>query len=205
MPDEPWTPRRALGAGSSISPSQFAHFVVRTPDLDGSATWYQAVLSARIVFRNNLLCFMTYDDEHHRIAFLHVDPEDSEVGTGAIDHVAYSFSDLGALLANYMRLKAIGIEPVRTINHGPTISFYYRDPQKIMLEFQVDNFDTDEGRNAFFYSDAFAKNPIGVIVSPDELIRQWESGVPWETIRARPSLPSGKTPMDMREERQFDR
>jgi catechol-2,3-dioxygenase len=105
MPDEPWTPRRALGAGSSISPSQFAHFVVRTPDLDGSATWYQAVLSARIVFRNNLLCFMTYDDEHHRIAFLHVDPEDSEVGTGAIDHVAYSFSDLGALLANYMRLR----------------------------------------------------------------------------------------------------
>ena len=167
--------RAALGDGSATPPSAFAHFVVKTADLDRTIAWYGAVLCAHIVFRNDLLCFMTYDHEHHRIAFIRVSTEDALEGSGAIDHVAYAFADLGELLSNYIRLKAIGIEPVRSINHGPTISFYYHDPQLVMIEFQIDNFDTEEGRAAFFSSDEFLVNPIGVVVDPDDLIRQWET------------------------------
>lgn len=112
-------------------------------------------------------------------------------------------TNLGDLLGNYYRLKSKGIEPVRTINHGPTISFYYRDPENVMLELQVDNFATHEESNAFFHSQGFAENPIGVLVEPDDLRTTWESGVPWEDIRRRPPLPAGVMPVDMQKERKI--
>src|SRR5712671_8197256 len=90
-----------------ISPAKFAHFVLRTGQFDKMAAWYQTVLAARIVFRDERLCFLSYDDEHHRVALIHIpglprrDPD--AVGT---DHVAYSYRDLGELLATYRRLKA---------------------------------------------------------------------------------------------------
>ena len=51
------------------------------------------------------------------------------------------------------------------INHGPTISFYYRNTVNVMLELQVDNFDTLESTHAFFHSKEFAENPIGSLLS----------------------------------------
>ena len=58
-------------------------------------------------------------------------------------------------------------------------------------------------RNAFFHSQGFAENPIGVLVEPDDLRTAWESGVPWEDIRRRPPLPAGVMPVDMQKERKI--
>jgi hypothetical protein len=69
-----------------------------------------------------------------------------------------------------------------------------------MLELQVDNFDTLEETTAFFQSEEFAENPIGVFVDPDNLRAAWEAGVSWEEIRRRPPLPEGKSVADMRVE-----
>ena len=46
----------------------------------------------------------------------------------------------------------------------------------------------------------FAANPIGVIFDPEQLIRDYEAGVPLDDLVRRPPLPPGKTPMDMRAE-----
>jgi catechol 2,3-dioxygenase-like lactoylglutathione lyase family enzyme len=181
-----------------ISPARFAHFVLRTGQFDRMAEWYKTVLAARIVFRDERLCFLSYDDEHHRLALIHRpglaqrDPESA--GT---DHVAYTYRDLGELLATYRRLKAHGILPHRPINHGVTTSMYYRDPDNNRVELQIDNFATAAELQGYFQSPAFAANPVGVTYEPEELCRRYESGEPMADLLRIPPLPEGKIPWDM--------
>jgi hypothetical protein len=156
------------------------------------------VLAARIVFRDERLCFLSYDDEHHRLALIHMPglaPRDPE--SAGTDHVAYSYRDLGELLANYRRLKAHGILPHWPINHGVTTSMYYRDPDNNRVELQIDNFATAEGCQAYFQSQAFADNPVGVTYDPEELCARYEAGEPIADLLRIPPLPVGKTPWDM--------
>ena len=150
-------------AAAPISPAKFAHFVLRTGQFDRMIEWYRTVLAARVVFRDEHLCFLSYDDEHHRLALINIpglgvrDPD--AVGT---DHVAYSYNNLGELLATYRRLKAAGILPHWPINHGVTTSMYYRDPDNNRVELQIDNFATVAELDGYFHSRAFAENPVGV-------------------------------------------
>ena len=44
--------------------------------------WYCALLDARVVFENDLLCFMTFDDEHHRVALLRRRPSSKSAPRG---------------------------------------------------------------------------------------------------------------------------
>jgi len=84
------SPARRIST-EAISPAKFAHFVLRTGQLDTMAEWYRTLLNARVVFRDQMLCFLSYDDEHHRLALINMpgagvrDPH----STGT-DHVAYS-------------------------------------------------------------------------------------------------------------------
>jgi catechol 2,3-dioxygenase-like lactoylglutathione lyase family enzyme len=181
-----------------ISPAKFAHFVLRTGQIDRVAEWYRIVLNARIVFRNDMLCFLSYDDEHHRLALINIPgaPVRDPDSTGT-DHVAYSYKDLGELLATYRRLKAHGILPHWPINHGVTTSMYYRDPDNNRVELQIDNFPTVEELQGYFQSRAFADNPVGVTYDPEQLCRDYEAGVPIPDLLRLPPLPEGKTPWDM--------
>ena len=113
------------------------------------------------------------------------------------DHVAYTYRDLGDLLATYRRLKAHGILPHWPINHGVTTSMYYRDPDNNRVELQIDNFPTAEELQGYFQSAAFAANPVGVTYDPEELCRDYEAGVPMADLLRIPPLPEGKTPWDM--------
>src|SRR5580658_3452879 len=66
-------PMRQLSpATQPISPAKFAHFVLRTGQFETMAKWYQTVLAARVVFRDEMLCFLSYDDEHHRLALINI-------------------------------------------------------------------------------------------------------------------------------------
>ena len=190
--------RRLDAASRPISPAKFAHFVLRTGQFDKMAEWYTTVLAARTVFRDDRLCFLSYDDEHHRLALIHVPglaPRDpAAAGT---DHVAYSYRDLGELLATYRRLKGHSIQPHWPINHGVTTSMYYRDPDNNRVELQIDNFATSAELDGYFHSAAFAANPVGVTYDPEELCRKYEAGVPIADLLRIPPLPEGKTPWDM--------
>jgi len=53
-----------------IRPTKFAHVVYRTRRFDAMVNWYQTVFGATIQYRNPALAFLTYDDEHHRVALL---------------------------------------------------------------------------------------------------------------------------------------
>ena len=162
-----------------IVPSKFAHAVLRTNKFKEMVEWYQTVLHAEIVFENQMLAFMTYDDEHHRLAIAGFPGiVDRAPHSAGLDHLAYTYANLGDLIATYERLKAAGITPLVPINHGLTTSMYYRDPDGNKVELQIDNFDSIEELKGFFRSNDFSKNPIGVSFDPDELARQYHAGVP---------------------------
>jgi catechol 2,3-dioxygenase-like lactoylglutathione lyase family enzyme len=172
------------GGSKRIVPTKFAHAVLRTNKFKQMVDWYKTVLLADVVFENEMLAFMTYDDEHHRIAIAAFPGIVDRAPHGAgLDHLAYTYSSLGDLVATYERLKAAGITPVVPINHGLTLSMYYRDPDGNKVELQIDNFETMEQMKGFFRSNDFSKNPIGVSFDPDELARQYHAGVPEAEIR----------------------
>ena len=125
-------------------PTKFAHVVYQTRRYDEMLDWYQKVFEAKVVYQNPALAFLTYDDEHHRFAFANMSvfrPDGAEAkerpDTG-VNHVAYTFANLGDLLENYARLKQADILPYWRIHHGMTLSLYYRDPDGNRMEFQVD-------------------------------------------------------------------
>lgn len=169
-----------------VAPQMFAHFVLRSANRAPLCDWYMKVLNARKVFENDYISFITYDDEHHRVAFVQLpelqQPSDKAWG---LAHVAYTLGNLGQLLGTYRRLKAEGIVPVRTINHGPTVSMYYKDPDGNQVELQVDAFDK-AGAAGYFHTEPFAKNPIGVLFDADKMCADYEAGVPEVELLRRP-------------------
>src|SRR4029450_205265 len=122
-----------------MPPTKLAHLVFQTNQIGPMRAWYCATLDAQVVHENPSLCFVTYDDEHHRIAF--IDPGTlaprAPILPGRLGDTArppgrhpvgLPSPSMGDFLDNYVRLKALGIVPFRCINHGPTTSMYYRDP-----------------------------------------------------------------------------
>jgi catechol 2,3-dioxygenase-like lactoylglutathione lyase family enzyme len=192
--------RKAKLAGDRgrVPPVKLAHIVRRTSRFDEMVRWYETVLGAHVVHADEMLAFLTYDDEHHRIAIATIPglPDQAEMASGT-DHVAFSYGDLGDLLYTYERLKAAGITPYWCINHGPTTSLYYKDPDGSKVELQVDNFATAEECNRVMRDGDFAANPIGVVFDPDALVARYRAGEPIASLVVRPPLPPGATPFDM--------
>jgi len=180
-----------------IHPAKFAHVVLKTPDLKRARDWYLTLVQGRVGYENEMLCFLTYDDEHHRIGLLTmpglVTPPPNAYG---LEHIAFTYASLGALLANYRRLKRVGVEPYWAINHGPTISMYYRDPDGNKVETQYDVFETASEATDFIHS-YYGENFMGIIFDPDDMIRRFEAGEPLADLVRRPPLPAGQSPWNM--------
>jgi len=139
---------------------------------------------ARVQHQNPALAFLTYDDEHHRFAFLNLavvdpkgTPETDRRGRVGVDHVAYTNASLRDLLENYAELKASSITPYWCIHHGLKASLYYADPDGNQMEFQVDAFAGD-GCNAFIQGEQMALNPVGVEFDPDDWLARLRAGEP---------------------------
>lgn len=162
-----------------VVPKKLAHYVIRAKHWDAMLGWYRQVFHLKTAFEAPVIAFLTYDEEHHRIAFLNTGhlPSPPEKYAG-IDHVAFTYGSLADLLHTYQRLKGEGIRPFWCINHGPTTSMYYRDPDGNEIELQVDNYETAEDANGFFSSAAFAANPLGIDFDPDVLTEKLKAGVP---------------------------
>jgi catechol-2,3-dioxygenase len=168
-------------------PSKLAHIVLQTNRIAAMQDWYCKVLSARVIHdASPFISFISYDDEHHRIAFLDPGPlaarepgAPSPMAAGreaGLHHVAFTFAGMSDLVENYQRLKAIGITPFWCVNHGPTTSMYYRDPDNNQVELQIDNFATAAEGQAYMESPAFRKNPVGIEFDPDTLTTRFRAG-----------------------------
>jgi catechol 2,3-dioxygenase-like lactoylglutathione lyase family enzyme len=49
---------------------KFAHVVLQTSRFEEMRDWYCTVLDAHVVYEGHGLCFITFDEEHHRVALL---------------------------------------------------------------------------------------------------------------------------------------
>lgn len=182
------------------SPAKFAHIVYMTRRFDEMIAWYRDVFEASVAYQNPVFAFMTYDDEHHRFAFANLDllrpnadADRDARGEVGMNHVAYTYATAGDLLRTYKRLKAVGIAPYWPIHHGMTLSLYYKDPDGNRIELQVDCQTADEA-NRFMASDAFAANPLGMVIDPEALLEQFERGADEETLLRMPEGPPSPLP-----------
>ncbi|MEV2221865.1 VOC family protein [Nocardia vinacea] len=166
------------------APDLLAHWVVKTARSKEMIAWYGAVFGARVVHEDKQIAFLVWDHESHRLALIKVPRVLRYLFPLArfrrkfygVDHLALTFGSLERLLVNYERLKKIGIRPVWSINHGPTTSLYYEDPDGIRLEFQTENFATAAATADYLAGSAFAANPVGVEFDPDYLLERLRSG-----------------------------
>ena len=168
---------------ATVAPKKFAHAVLRTKGrYDEMVQWYRTVLNARVVAQAPHMAFLSYDDEHHRIAIVntpHASPRDPNAE--GLDHLSFTYGSLAELLSTYARLKAVGIEPFCPVNHGPTTSLYYNDPDGFRVELQIDNLPMGTAQE-FVDSPEGQANVVGVLIDPEELLRRYEDGEPVRTL-----------------------
>lgn len=168
------------------SPSKLAHVVLRTNNFNAMVDYYRTFLGAQVIYENGILAFLSYDDEHHRIAIIQVPGTQAKITSSCgLEHVAFTFDSLSDLLLAYRQRKQKAILPLWPVNHGPTTSIYYRDPDGNQIETQVDNFEDPDEATAFMQSKEFAENPIGVDFDPEDLIRRLERGEDERTLQKR--------------------
>lgn len=170
----------SLGGGQNAvasypSPNALAHVVLRATPAKYQAMidFYVRLLRAEISCQGPVITFLRYDYEHHRIAILSVPdaiPDKEGFLRTGMDHVSFTYKTLTDLARTYVGLKGLRdpITPVWTVNHGPTTSLYYRDPERNKIELQVDNFDHPDDANDFMGGKYYVTNPIGTEFDVDE-------------------------------------
>jgi catechol-2,3-dioxygenase len=171
------------------APAKLAHVVYKTSQYEEMIEWHRVVLEAEIMSASPMVTFLTYDEEHHRIAIANMPGlQERPFQSAGVEHCAFTYACLDDLIYTYERLQQSSIEPYWTVNHGPTLSFYYRDPDNNQIELQIDVFDNNQKVNTWLEQSDFASNPIGVIFEPEALIARYRGGESLDTLLARPVI-----------------
>lgn len=171
-----------------LPPKALAHVVLRTNQFKPMVAFYTSFLGAHVTLQNEIMSFITYDDEHHRIAIVAVPGTSAKVrASSGLEHISFTFGSLRDLLTAYrQRKQVLGISPIWAVHHGPTMSIYYQDPDGNQIETQVDVFETAEEATACMQSEELRENPLGVDIDPEELIRRLDAGEDEKSLMKRP-------------------
>lgn len=192
------------GAPAALAPPRLSEIVLKTSRYDEMKAWYQTVLGVQAHFehippdwerqREKLterlplelkLCFIrvAHQYPYSQVLALFDYPglQRAEKASG-LHHMQFRNASLTDLLLRHEGLRALGIRPYKSFNHGPATSFYYDDPDGNLVELSATNFPTEEGYLAFMRSPAFAANPVGVAVDPDALLARLRAGESVERI-----------------------
>ncbi|MCW3057343.1 MAG: hypothetical protein JWO21_1312 [Solirubrobacterales bacterium] len=183
----------------------FHHFNLKTTRLQELIDWYTTVVGAEVTYQDTTGAWLTNDAANHRIALLcfpgFADDADRETRTG-MHHSAFEYDSFTDLNASYLRLRETGIDPDLCVDHGMTLSYYYKDPDGNRVELQVDNFgDWAASKEWMHISPDFRANPIGVLVDPSRIAEAAAAGEPFTEIHRRamagelcPPEPTVETP-----------
>ncbi len=167
----------AISIDAKVRPFEMAHVNFHTPKLEEMKAWYLTVLEGEVVFADENYAFLSYDEDFHRIALI----GDSRLGEksgreAAAGHPAFAYRTLEELIQTHERLEKRDIRPVRVINHGPSISLYYRDPDGNHVELQVNRFRSMSEIREYLKDGTFAADPIGVEFDIDRFIERFRAG-----------------------------
>jgi catechol 2,3-dioxygenase len=171
---------------STIKPA-LHHVTMKTSRLDEMIKWYEFVIGAKVNFRDQHAAWMTNDAANHRIAFLAVpglSDDPSKIAHNGMHHCAFEYESFADLMESYERMRKGGVEPAFCLDHGLTISLYYRDPEGNFVELQSDNFgDWKASANFMRTSADFAANPIGTFFDPARVYDAFKSGQEFKTLQ----------------------
>ncbi len=173
---------------------RLVHVVLQTAQPAAVRDWYCTVLKAHVVHAGHGLTFLTFDDEHHRIALLEVPAEvarPKEPGTVGMHHTAFTFDSLDDLLERHRELSGAGVEPAVPIQHGVTTSLYYRDPDGNFVEMQVDNFATPDEATEYMRGPEYDADPVGPAFDVDRMVAARRAGASVEELTTRTWALSG--------------
>ncbi len=162
------------------------HVNLKTMRMEEMISWYGTVVGMRPNFQSPGISFLTNDAANHRLALMampHFEDHPQKLRHTGMHHLAFEFRTMQDLLDTFTRLQEQGIRPHACLDHGLTTSFYYADPDGNSVELQVDNYGDWAKSSAFVRMDpAFAANPIGVSIDPDQLIAARAGGASPDTI-----------------------
>lgn len=159
---------------------QITEVVLQTARWQEMKDWYSAFLGVEPFLETETLCFRRVSSVHNQLFVLLHFPalQDRPESVTGLNHAQFRCNTLGDTLDRYERLKAVGIVPERSVNHGPGTSFYYRDPDGNTMEISGRNFAIEAEARAYMQSDAFQRNPRGVAIDPDDFVAKFRNGIP---------------------------
>ena len=163
------------------------HVTFKTSRLDDMIAWYETVIGTKVQFKDKTAAWMTNDEANHRIGFLAVqglsDDEQKSKHNG-MHHCAFEYDSFDDLMTSFNRLRKAGILPSFCLDHGMTISLYYRDPEGNFVELQSEVFGDWAKSGEFMRISAdFAANPIGTFFDPGRVYAAQKSGTDFKTLQ----------------------
>jgi catechol-2,3-dioxygenase len=180
---------------------RFGEVVLRTSQYAAMKSWYSQVLNTQPMFESERketigsgsmrqMCLIRSYSEFPFTETLAIfdfaELRQNDQTVSGMDHFQMQFGSIGDLFDRYEALAAQGIVPIRSANHGPSTSFYYRDPDGNRVELSVKNYATEAETLAFMQTEAFRRNPAGIDVDPAEYIARYRGGVSLEELRRIP-------------------
>ena len=167
---------------------KISHLILNTANYEAMKQWYLDVFEAKIGVETSghSACFLQTDESHHRIGMFNVAKTDESAAMTApgardvgalsrLNHFAFEYPALAELFETYGRLAESSILPAISLNHGPTMSIYYQDPDRNVVELFYDNQYTDE-QIAEFYAGG-DRYVLGAIpFDPARLMEELRSG-----------------------------
>ena len=178
----------------SVIRPKFHHVTIKTSRLPEMIAWYTLVVGARVNFQDANNAWMTNDEANHRVAFLSVpglcdDPDKSS--RNGMHHSAFEYDSFADLMSTFERLREHDILPAFSLDHGLTISLYYKDPEGNFVELQSDNFgDWAASSEWMRTSPDFAANPIGTFFDPGKVCDALKAGHDFKLLQ--PEIRAGK-------------
>lgn len=173
-------------SASPVRPSlRLGEIVLKTAAYETMKGWYRNVLGIGPFLEHvpdaaiaspapfTRMCFYRLHFDHpwqEMIAIFEVPGTRIEAAGGdpGLHHMQLRSASPADLAARYGDLRDLGVTPHRALDHGPSTSFYYRDPDRNVVELSASNFQSGEEMLACLRSDAYRANPPGRAVDPEE-------------------------------------
>ncbi|MFE1961574.1 VOC family protein [Streptomyces sp. NPDC059479] len=167
---------------------KLAHIILNTSNFEAVKNWYLHVLEATVGIEtpDHSACFLRTDESHHRFGIFQaaeIDDSTAVVPPGVDEHIkqsrlnhfSFEYPTLAELLDAHARIAEADIVPMMCLNHGPTVSLYYTDPDKNAVELFWDAAYTEEQIVEFYAggaSNAYGATPF----DPAEMLQGLRSG-----------------------------